>query len=66
MSDLIGGYPWGHGKFAILIEISGKATKSDLENLFAEIRRAAHRVGLSAKVVWPKKGKKGRKKGKKK
>ena len=65
MSDRVIGTGRG-GKFAILVEISGRATKSAVENLFAEIRHGARRAGLSAKVVWPRKAKKGKKARKKK
>jgi hypothetical protein len=68
MSDRVIGYGQG-GKFGIVVVLGGTATKSDVENLVAEIRHGARRVGLTTRVIWaPKakrKGRKGRKGGKK-
>jgi 23S rRNA A2030 N6-methylase RlmJ len=62
MSDRVIGYGQG-GKFGIVVVIGGSATKSDVENLVAEIRQGARRVGLTTRIVWsPKKGRKKRKK----
>jgi len=60
MSDRVGGS--GGKKSLILVEISGKMTPSSAENLLAEIRYEARRVGLAARVVWPKKMKRKAKK----
>lgn len=61
MSDrVVGGY-YGGGKFAILVEIKGEASRSAVEDVLACIRRCASRAGLTAKIVWPKRGKKKKK-----
>jgi hypothetical protein len=46
--------------------IGGSATKSDVENLVAEIRQGARRVGLTTRIVWSPKKKSSKKKRKKK
>jgi len=65
MSDRVIGYGQG-GKFGIVVVIGGSASKSDVENLVAEIRQGARRVGLTTRIVWAPKAKKSRKKRKKK
>ena len=65
MSDRVIGYGQG-GKFGIEVVIGGSASKSDVENLVAEIRQGARRVGLTTRIVWAPKAKKSRKKRKKK
>ena len=65
MSDRVIGYGQG-GKFGIVVVIGGSASKSDVENLVAEIRHGARRVGLTTRIVWAPKAKKKRSKGKKK
>jgi hypothetical protein len=65
MSDRVIGYGQG-GKFGIVVVIGGSASKSDVENLVAEIRHGARRVGLTTRIVWAPKAKKKGRKGKKK
>jgi hypothetical protein len=65
MSDRVIGYGKG-GKLGIVVVLGGTATRSDVENLVAEIRRGARRVGLTTRIIWSPKAKKRRKKRKKK
>ena len=64
MSDRVIGYGQG-GKFGIVVVIGGTASKSDVENLVAEIRHGARRVGLTTRIVWSPKAKKRGGKGRK-
>jgi len=65
MSDRVIGYGKG-GKFGIVVVLGGTATRSDVENLVAEIRQWARRGGLTTRIIWSPKAKKSRKKRKKK
>ena len=64
MSDLRWGPVGTIGKTSIiLVEIRGKMTRSVAESLLAEITYEARRVGLVARVLWPKRaGRKAKKK----
>lgn len=64
MSDRVIGYGQG-GRFGIVVVLGGTASKSDVENLVAEIRHGARRVGLTTRVIWSPKPKSRKKKKKK-